>query len=133
MTNAKHEMQESTRTMGQFQTYVWDNLSTKRTGVGREVVDDLVALAVQEWPSELLSQCDFNSVEETKLLADLKTNVKRQAQLLYGEKRFKSLWLIALQLLLPLILEVVLKWWRERKTNRGKLATWRRHWEIERE
>ena len=48
VTNVKHEMQESTRTMGQFQTYVWDNLSSSRTGVGREVVNDLSGLGYTE-------------------------------------------------------------------------------------
>lgn len=119
--------------MGQFQTYVWNELPSRRARVGREMVFDIVALAIQEWPSELLSQCDKHSVEETKALADLASNIKRQAQLLYGEKRFKSLWIIALQLLLPLILEIVLDWWRERKTNRGKVTLWRRHWKIEKE
>jgi hypothetical protein len=119
--------------MGQFQAFVWSELPPRRSRLGREMVADIVALAVQEWPSELLSQCDALSAEETKALADLAENIKRQAQLLYGERKFRSLWIIALQLLLPLILEVILAWWRDRKVNRGKITLWRRHWKIDRE
>ena len=123
-------MEPPTKTFTQFQNYVWAKLPPRRTRAGREVVFDLVSLAVQEWPSDLLSQVQPGSKEEGDILRGVVSDIKRQAHVLYGEKRFGSLWIIVLQFVIPIIVEIVLEWWRSRKLNRGKIALWRRRWDI---
>lgn len=117
-----------TKTLPQFQDYVWEQLPFQRGMLGKEVVQDVLSVAVQEWPDELLSQCAANSPEEMRVLEELKSSVKRHLQLTYGPDKFGSLWLVALQILLPIIIDQMVKWWRRRKEHRGRIRIWRRKW-----
>lgn len=118
-------------TLKQFQEYVWESLPPHRLRAGREVVDDLVALAIQEWPADVLSQAEPGSEEEKAALHGLLVSMKRQAELLYGQVKFAGLWLIALQILLPIIINKILEWWNGRKDNRRRLLMWRRKWRTD--
>lgn len=124
-------MAELPATLQQFQNYVWEQLPPRRTAAGREVVSDLVALAVQEWPVEALSTVEPGSKEEAKALRDAAVSIKRQAEFMYGQKRFAGLWVIALQILIPIIVQKMLEWWRRRKDNQRRLLSWRRKWRAD--
>lgn len=121
-------MAELPSTLNQFQQYVWEQLPPRREVAGREVVSDLVALAIQEWPADVLSQAEPGSPEEREALRGLLVSMKRQAEFMYGQKQFAGLWIIALQILLPIIVKMILEWWRKRKDNRRRLLMWRRKW-----
>ena len=95
------------------------------------MVADITSLVVQEWPSEVLSQADPDSEQEFEALRVLISSVKRQAELLYGQKRFASLWIAVLQILIPIIVQIVLEWWRKRKTHRSRVIQWRRKWKVD--
>jgi hypothetical protein len=99
-----------------------------RSIVGREVVDDAVMIAVQQWPSDELSQAASKSPEEMVLMHRLAWDVRRMMELLYGAERFLSDWMIGLRFLIPQMLGVMRDWWRRRKDNRAKVITWRRKW-----
>jgi hypothetical protein len=118
-------------TLQQFQSYIWEQLPPRRTAAGREVVADIVALAVQEWPVEELSTADPGSKEEAKALREAVASIKRQAEFMYGQKRFAGLWIIALQILVPIIVQHMLEWWRRRKDNKRRLLSWRRKWRTD--
>lgn len=124
-------MDEPTSTLKQFQRYVWNRLPPRRTVAGEEVVFDIVALAVTEWPSEALSQADPESLEEFNALRTLILSIKRQAEFMYGQKRFAGLWLAILQMLIPMIVQAILDWWRQRKDHRARLLMWRRKWVVD--
>lgn len=124
-------MANAPSTLNQFQQYVWDNLPPRRSVAGREVVADLVALAIQEWPADLLSQADPGSKEEREAVRSLLVSMKRQAEFMYGQKKFAGLWVIALQILIPIIVRVIMDWWRKRKDNRRRLLMWRRKWRAD--
>lgn len=111
-----------------FQEQLWNELPHQRSMLGREVVYDSVAVAIQEWPDARLSQYDAGSDGEKATLRSLKSSVKRHLRLMYGEERFDSMWVIALQLILPILVDQILKWWRRRKDNRSRLRMWRRKW-----
>lgn len=117
-----------TTTLLQFQDYIWAGLPFQRSMAGREVVRDVVSAAVQEWPDELLSSAKAGSDEETALIQKLTEDVRRHLQLVYGDEKFGSLWIIALQLLLPIIINQMLMWWRRRKEHKGRVRIWRRKW-----
>jgi hypothetical protein len=118
-------------TLQQFQSYIWEQLPPRRTAAGREVVADIVALAVQEWPVEELSTTEPGSKEEAKALQEAVASIKRQAEFMYGQKRFAGLWIIALQILVPIIVQHMLEWWRRRKDNKRRLLSWRRKWRTD--
>lgn len=121
-------MARRTGTLPQFQEYVWEQLPYQRGMLGKEAVYDVVNVAIQEWPDELLCSCDPDSQAEAQVTGELGASVRRHLRLAYGAEKFDAMWIIALQILLPIIIDQVLKWWRRRKENRGRIRIWRRKW-----
>jgi hypothetical protein len=117
-----------TKTLPQFQDFVWEQLPFQRGMLGKEVISDVLAVAVQEWPDDALSGCAAGSSEEKEILEQLKGDVRRHLLLTYGSEKFGSIWIIALQILLPIIIDQMVKWWRRRKEHRGRIRIWRRKW-----
>lgn len=109
---------------------IWSRLPEKKHKVGKEVIFDLIASAVQEFPVEEYSQSQSGDSSDLKASWELCKSMKRHAALMYGEK-FSSLWLLALQILVPIIINLILEWWRRDKRNRKRLAFWRRNWRDE--
>ena len=112
-----------------LQEYVWQKLPRRRTMVGKEAVFDAVSVAVQEWPSQQFEAFSGiaegeTSDAETAALKDLEGNIKRQMNLVYGDRKFGSVWIIALQFILPIIIRLVYDWWRKRKENKDRLSAW---------
>lgn len=126
-------MREATTTLPQFQEYIWSRLPVEKGKLGREVVSDIVSIAVQEWPDEELSQTGSGDSFELATIKRLEESVKRHLQLSYGQDRFGAMWIIAVQLLLPVIVDQILQWWRRRKEHRGRIRIWRRKWVNEAE
>ena len=117
-----------TTTLQQFQIYVWESLPVRKVMVGKDVIDDIVTIIVQQWPAEELSERARNSEQETELMLALIWDVRRMAALLYGDVRFDALLNSGLSTLIPAAVEVTRVWWRHRKTNRAKVGIWRRKW-----
>ena len=117
-----------TATLPQFQHFVWESVPMHRAVVGREAVDDAVMIAIQQWPSDELSQTASKSPEEMVLLHKLAWDVRRMMELLYGVERFLAFWLVGFRYLLPQMIDVMRGWWRRRKDNRAKITIWRRKW-----
>lgn len=125
-------MPRSTTTLPQFQEYVWNQLPERqRERAGREMVNDLVAVVVQEWPDDQLSQSSSGGDMEAATLGELRKTVTRHMQLMYGDKedeKYGFAWVIILQIILPIVINKVLEWWRKRKENQGRIRIWRRKW-----
>jgi hypothetical protein len=121
-------MARRTTSLPEFQAYVWDQLPFQRGMVGKEAVYDAVNVAIQEWPDEQLCGCKSGDTEELKATEQLEASVRRHMRLAYGAEKFDALWVIALQLLLPIIVDQILKWWRRRKDHQGRIRIWRRKW-----
>lgn len=121
-------MSRRTTTLPQFQEYVWELLPHQRSMLGREAVYDAISVAIQEWPDEQLSGCKSGDTEELKATEALEASIRRHLRLSYGTEKFDSMWVIALQILLPIIVDQILKWWRRRKENQGRVRIWRRKW-----
>jgi hypothetical protein len=118
----------STATLSQFQRYVWESLPLRREALDQEFVDDLVLIAVQQWPSDELSQASPGSEEEADLIRRLHWDIRRLLELTYGQERFNGYWILGARTVIPQAVEVMLKWWRRRKDNRAKIGIWRRRW-----
>lgn len=123
-------MARATTTLPQFQEYVWSQLPERqRERVGKEAIYDLVAVAVQEWPDETLSQSSPGDEIEREAIDGLRKNVARHMELVYGGRQdYGMIWIILLQVFLPIVIEKILEWWRKRKENRGRIRIWRRKW-----
>lgn len=115
-------------TLQQFQEKLWDELPHQRSMLGREAVYDTIAIAIQEWPDDLLAQVESGADGERQALQSLLKTVRRHLRLMYGDDRFEAMWVIALQIVLPILIDQLLKWWRRRKDNRSRLRMWRRKW-----
>lgn len=117
-----------TRTLEQLQEFVWSELPIRKNLAGKEAVFDAVSAAIHEWPDESLSAAPAGGEEEMAAMLQLSMSVKRHMALVYGDKKFGSVWIVALQILLPLIVDLILKWWRRRKEHRARIRMWRRKW-----
>lgn len=121
-------MARRTTSLPEFQAYVWDQLPFQRGLVGKEAVFDAINVAIQEWPDEALCGCKSGDTEELKATGQLEASVRRHMRLAYGAEKFDAMWVIALQILLPIIIDQILKWWRRRKDHQGRIRIWRRKW-----
>jgi len=116
------------KTLQDFQEFIWQGLPMRKHALGREGVYDAVAVCVQEWPDDVFCQTKSGDTGEVVATGELIKTVKRHMALTYGEQKFGTIWLLALQILLPIIVDQILRWWRRRKENQGKLRIWRRKW-----
>lgn len=121
-------MAKRTTTLPQLQEYIWEQLPHQRSMLGREAVFDAINVAIQEWPDEELCGCKSGDTAELKATEQLEGSVRRHLRLAYGAEKFDSMWIIALQILLPIIVDQLLKWWRRRKEHQGRIRIWRRKW-----
>jgi hypothetical protein len=125
-------MSRPTTSFPQFQDYIWSQIPERqRDRVGREMVNDLVSVVVQEWPDEQLSQANPKGSAELEALGELRKTAARHLQLAYGDEKASEMslvWMFLLQFILPIVLEKTLEWWRKRKENRGRIRIWRRKW-----
>lgn len=121
-------MPHPTRTLEQFQEWIWSELPVRKNLAGKEAVFDAISAAVHEWPDEDISGFSAGSDQEMASMLKLSRSVRRHMALVYGDNKFASIWVPALQILLPLIVDLILKWWRRRKEHRARLRMWRRKW-----
>lgn len=116
------------KTFQDFQESIWLALPVRKHRLGKEVVYDCIAVIVQEWPDTVLSATKSGDTGEVLATQELLKTVKRHLVLAYGEDKFGSFWIIALQVLLPVMVDHVLRWWRQHRNNKGRLRIWRRKW-----
>lgn len=119
------------KTLPMMQEYIWECLPMRKYMAGREAVFDTVMVLVQEWPDDMLAHTKSGDTGEVIAKGELEKSVRRHLTLTYGEKKFGTLWIVALQILLPIIIDLLLDWWRRRKDHRGWLRMWRRRWVSE--
>lgn len=111
-----------------FQNQIWDSLPARKHAAGKERIFDAVSIIVQEWPEEELEILRQGGAKAVRIAIRLNKTLKRQMHLLYGEEDFSSLWAIALNVLVSLIIRLVLDWWLKDEANRKTLRVWRRKW-----
>lgn len=111
-----------------FQKYIWDRLPMRKHFTGRERAMDVLAVVIQEWPDEALSETRSGDTGEVKLMEGLTKSVKRHLALVYGDRDFGSIWIMLLSVLVAQIIKLVLEWWWRDHKNQGRLRIWRRKW-----
>lgn len=102
--------------MNELVDYVCERRPLLAMLVGRAQVADVVASAVEYWPSEALSISSGDSGLERATLADLRRGIIREKR--YGNPVL-ILWGISL------IINLIWQWWLSRRENKTKMNEWR--------
>ena len=110
--------------LAQLQAYVWRRLPLGKFMVGRQTADDLVQLTVENWEAEYLNHARDDEGRRAVCLSML-ASVKRGHQLASGKEpqEYGFVWVFLLQILAGAVIEILLKWWLERASNRVWMVT----------
>ena len=105
-----------------LQEHVWRRLGVRKHMIGRREVDLLTLLTVENWQSEYYNAADSDF--ERQIVADgTLVAVRRMHQVVggYCEREYGMIWTLLLSAVASAIIQVVLKWWLERRSNRVML------------
>jgi hypothetical protein len=93
--------------------------------VGRRVVNDLVTLAVENWEGEYLGHADTEEGREIVGMS-IASRVKRAHQWQSGKEpqEYSMIWMLMLGAVVSGVVQVLIRWWFERQTNRVLMAGW---------
>ena len=107
-------------------SYVRAALPLRARIAGRDRLDDLVRIAVTEWPVEELLACQRGSGVEERMLDGIARDVSRVYEAVRGsEKRYGFFWAFVLSSVVSAVVQLVLQWWLERPANRVKMTAWK--------
>ncbi len=92
--------------------------------VGRERLNDLVMISVQEWPCEsLLNGEAYHEI----LMERTRKRVVRTYEALHGDdQKYGALWEFVVSAVASAILQHILEWWWEKRSHRVCLAGWQK-------
>ena len=112
-------------TQQELRDQLWRELPVLRRNIlGRERVDDLITIAIEQFPEEYARH--GQSSQDVVAMA-WSQDVKRGYYLLYGEDvTFGPLFWILISPVIQYLLKRLLEWWFESSANRVKMAGWRR-------
>jgi len=106
-------------------SYVRARLPIRARLVGEEKLRDLVLITIAAWPIDELLAAEGGSDAEAMQLEKTRAEVSRMYAALHGEPKSGSILLaIVLPALLSAVIQVVLKWWLEKRSRRTKMAVW---------
>lgn len=110
--------------LDQLKAHVWRRLPLGKFMVGRQTADDLVQLTVENWEAEYLNHAQDDAARQAVCLSML-ASVKRGHQLASGKEpqEYGFIWMFLLQMLASAVIEILLKWWLERASNRVWMVT----------
>lgn len=108
-----------------LQEHVWRRMPLRKHLVGRQTVDDITALIVENWQGEYMGEAadDAERAVVAKAIADA---VKRGHQWQSGKdaNEYGFFWTLILQAVVSAAIQLILKWWLERRTNRLLMTCW---------
>ena len=110
-------------TLPELQTYVWRRLGVRKYLTGRGTVDDLVQLAVENYADDFLRHCR-NDEERTIVAGVIVQNMRRAYELASGKPahEYGMWWAFVLQAVASSVVQLIIRWWLERRTHRVYLA-----------
>lgn len=113
-------------TLANLQELVWQRLPVRKRIAGRQAVNDLVQLAVESWPADLMNHA-ADDTERQIVCLEIERSMKR----LYTACSHVDgitmgiLWTFLLQALASLVVQKILEWWLERRAHRALLVAWK--------
>lgn len=112
-------------TPADLKEYVWRRLGIRKHLLGRHQVDLLTQLTIENWQTEYYTAA--NSDAERQVVAEgTLVAVKRMHQAVgeYSEREYGMIWTLLLSAVASAVIQVVLKWWLERRSNQVMLMIW---------
>lgn len=110
-------------TLDELEQYVWRRLGVRRAFVRRRQVDRLTRLSVQHFAGqecgETVSDQEQHDIARATFDA-VKANYQEAGQQEYGF----VIWVWLLTSVLSAVIQVIIKWWLERRRNRTLLLVW---------
>jgi hypothetical protein len=105
--------------------YVRHRLPMRARMIGRKRVEDIVATVIYEWPSLGLS-CRESVGEEDMVWDSLKAQVLSSYQNRYGSDDRYGFAIMAIVLVAAItaIVQVLVKWWLEKKLHQDQMTSW---------
>ncbi len=112
-------------TLSDLQTYVWRRLGMRKFLVGRATCDDFVQLAVENWAGQFMKHA-LDQRERNVVSGVIVADIKRAHQVMSGREsaEYGMIWALVLQAVASAVVQLILKWWLERRANRVLLAVW---------
>lgn len=108
----------------QMKAHVWRQAPLGKFMFGRETIDDLVQLTIENWEPEYLNACQDDAARQA-VCASILASVKRGHQLASGKEpqEYGIIWTFLLQMLASAVIQILLRWWQERASNRVWMVT----------
>lgn len=105
--------------LAETQDYVWRRLGVRKHLVGRAVVNDMVELAIENWAGAFLNYC-VNDDDRRMVCNVIVDNMRRSHQVMGGKDpvEYGLVWAFILQAVTSAVVQVILRWWLERRANR---------------
>lgn len=106
-------------TLAETKDYVWRRLGVRKFLVGRAVADDMVELAIENWAGSFLNYC-VNDNDRALVAQVMVDNMRRGHQVMSGKepREYGMLWAFLLQSIASAVVQILLRWWLERRANR---------------
>ena len=114
-------------TLDDLKSRVWKSLGPRKWLVGRDEVNLLTQLAVENWQSDYYAaattDAERNIVADGTLIA-----VKRAYQAVgnYSERQYGMIWALLLSAVASAVIQALIKWWLERNANQALMRGWQR-------
>jgi hypothetical protein len=105
--------------------HVWKRLPMRKYMIGRQTVDQLTLLAIENWEGEYLTHATSEEGREIVSMS-IAGRVKRAHQWQSGKEpqEYGFLWTLLLGALVNAVVQILVKWWLERQVNRVLMAAW---------
>jgi len=105
--------------------HVWKKLGPRKWLVGKAEVNLLTRLTIENWQSNYYTAA-ASDTERQVVAAGTLVAVKRMHAAVggYSEREYGMIWTLLLSAIASAVIQVVLKWWMERRANRVMLLVW---------
>ena len=112
-------------TLADLQEHVWHRMPLRKHIAGRQAVDDITALIVENWQGDYMGAA-ANATERAIVAKAIAAAVKRGHQWQSGKdaNEYGFLWTLILQAVVSAAIQLILKWWLERRSHRAMLTVW---------
>jgi hypothetical protein len=106
--------------------YVWRRLGPRKFVAGRQMVNDLVDLTVENWEPDAIDNAK-DAAELELVKTSILQSVKRMHQACgeYGNAEYGFIWVILIQALASLVVQLIVHWWFKSSSNRKAMMEWK--------
>ncbi len=113
-------------TVADLKLWVWRNVGIRRHIVGRRVIDDFTELAIQHWESEAFTHA-VDPEQREIVVQNVLASMKRGYQVVSGKEveEYGFFWALVLQAVASIVVQLILRWWLEKRINRVRMLVWR--------